>query len=216
MITVEQFKKFAPKAKLQTPGGYADLVAVLNKVMKKYGIDQSPRRIRYFMAQCHVESQGFTKWEENMRYTTPERLVAVFGTRMTLDKNMVSRAYAPDYLNNPEKLGNYIYALRYGNGNVASGDGYRYRARGVLGLTFRDNYAAYSKATYGDDRCVTNPDLISQYEDGIGSAGWFWDSRKLNVLSDTDSFTAQTKVINGSDQSVPERLPMLKLANSLF
>lgn len=216
MITVEQLKKFAPSAKLVSPGGYEALVEVLNRVMKKYGIDQSPRRIRYFMTQCHVESTGFTKWEEDLYYKTPERLVTVFGTRMTMDKSMVSRGYAPDYVRNAEKLGSFLYALRFGNGSVASKDGYTFRGRGLMGLTFRDNYAAYSKAVYGDDRCVQKPDLVAQYEDGVGSAGWFWDSRKLNILSDSDSFTAQTKVINGSERSVPERLPILKVANSIF
>lgn len=212
MITVEQLKKFAPNIRALSPSPYEDLCAALNETMQKHGIN-TPRRIRYFMAQCHVESQGFRKWEEDMYYKTADRLVVVFSPRLTMTPGP---GYAPDYLLNAEKLGNYVYAKRFGNGDPASGDGFRFRARGIIGLTFRDNYAAYSKATYGDDRVVKTPDLVAQYKDGVESAGWFWTTRKLNGFSDTDSFTAQTKAINGSERSVPERLPLLKLANSIF
>lgn len=213
MITVEQLKKFAPDIALQGPTPYEDLCAALNATMSKHGIDKTARRVRYFMTQCHVESRGFRKWDEDLYYKTADRLVVVFAPRVSMTPGP---GYAPDYLRNAEKLGNFVYAKRFGNGDVASGDGFRFRGRGVIGLTFRDNYAAFSKATYGDDRAVKDPDMVSKYVEGVESAGWFWSSRALNSFSDTDSFTAQTKVINGSDRSVPERLPILKVANSIF
>lgn len=207
-ITVDQLKKFAPKIFVIGATPYEDLVAALNTTMAKHKIN-TPRRIRYFMAQCYVESQGFRKFEEDLYYTTPERIVTVFSPRLSM-------ATAPDYVRNAEKLANFVYAKRFGNGDVASGDGYRFRARGIIGLTFNANYAAYSADTYGDNRCVKNPELVAQYKDGVESAGWYWTSKNLNALSDSDSFTLQTKAINGSDRSVPERLPILKLANSIF
>lgn len=208
MITLQQLKRFAPRS------ANLSLVDALNLTMDKYEIN-TPRRIRYFMAQSSVESLAFTRFVENLYYTSADRIVEVFPTRMSMAQG-TKLGYAPEYLRNPEKLANFVYASRYGNGDVKSGDGYRFRGRGGLGLTFKDNYAAYSKDTYGDDRCVVEPRLLEAYEDGIKSVGWFWDKKGLNKLSDSDSFTQQTKIINGSTRTVKERLPILNLANEIF
>jgi putative chitinase len=192
------------------------LVASINDTTARFGIDTTARRVRYFVAQSFFETQSYTKWSENLVYTTPQRLVTVWPHRFTMDKSQTNLAYAPDYVNNAQKLANLTYANRYGNGNEASGDGWKYRGRGGFHLTFKNNYQKFSMDTYKDGRIVSNPDLVSQPQDAMLSAGWFWTSNGLSALADTDSFTRATEVINGSAETVPARLPVLTKVNSLF
>jgi putative chitinase len=212
-ITSTQLAKFAPRLDSAT---VAALTESVNAAAAKYGIDQSPRRLRYFMTQSYYETEGYTKWSENLVYTTPQRLCVVWDTRFTMDPNNKALAYAPLYVNNAQKLSNCVYANRFGNGNEASGDGWTYRGRGGFHLTFKSNYAAYSQEIYGDDRVVLNPDLVAQPADAMMSAGSFWNSNHLGSLADSDSFTLMTDKINGSTDTVPLRLPVLNAANSAF
>lgn len=212
-ITGTQLAKFAPRLDSNTNQA---LVSAVNAVIQATGIDQSARRICYFMAQSYYETQGYTKWSENLIYTTPQRLCDVWPSRFTMNPDNKALAYAPQYINNAQKLSNCVYANRFGNGNEASGDGWKYRGRGGFHLTFKSNYAAYSKATYGDDRIVQNPDLVALPADAMMSAGFFWTNNSLSALADSDSFTLMTDKINGSTDTVPLRLPVLTAANSAF
>lgn len=212
-INTNQLSQFVPT--LATSAVQA-LTDAINATAAKNGIDQSPRRLRYFVAQSAFETQNFTFWSENLVYTTAQRLCVVWPTRFTMNPNDSTKAYAPNYTNNPQKLANNVYANREGNGNEASGDGFRFRGRGGFHLTFKNNYAAYSLAQYGDDRIVFNPDQVAAPTDAMASAGWFWNDNGLSALADTDSFTRVTEVINGSADTVPQRLPVLNRANSIF
>lgn len=187
----------------------------INEVISYYRIDQIPRRVRYFISQCYFETQSFTKWVENLNYYTPERLCVVWPTRFGLKQN-TTKAYAPDYINNPEKLGNLVYANRNGNGDVNSGDGYKYRGRGAFHLTFKNNYKNYSLKRYNDLTRVENPKLVEDFFDSFMSAGWFWDINGLSKNADNDEFTITTKIINGSTTTVPQRLEVLKKVNSIL
>lgn len=169
----------------------------------------SLRRLRYFVAQAFHETAGFTKWVENMYYTTPERLPVVWPSRFTLDPLDKSKAYAPDYLKNPEKLANFVYAKREGNGDAATGDGWRYRGRGAFHLTLFNNYSACSQKLYGDQRLITKPELVEDIATGIKTAGWFWSINGLNALADADEFTKATRVISGGIDTVKQRLSVL-------
>jgi putative chitinase len=188
----------------------------INATAARYSIDQSERRMRYFVAQSFFETMQYTAWVENLNYSTPERLVEVWGSHFTMDPTHTQYAYAPNYINNPQKLGSFIYANENGNGNMASGDGYTFRGRGAFHLTGRTNYTVYSQAAYGDNRVVTNPDLVAQPADAFLSAGHYWDDNHMNALADSDSFTQATKVINGSTKTVPQRLPVLNKVNSVL
>jgi putative chitinase len=194
----------------------AALAQGINDAAAKYGMDQTPRRMRYFVAQTFFETASYTSWSENLNYTTPERLVAVWPSRftMTMPTTLGGLSYAPDYTSNPQALANLVYANRGGNGDQASGDGWNFRGRGGLGLTFRDNYAAYDAAVYGDGHIVANPDLVAAPEDAMMSAGWFWSNNNINALADQDAFTQATQVINGSTTTVPQRLPVLNKVNA--
>jgi putative chitinase len=209
MITIDQLNKFCqPK----DPQG---LLMALIATMNKREIN-TPRRIRYFMAQAYHESQGFLQFEEDLYYADPNRLVAVWPTHFSMQQDAASKGYAPDYVRNSQKLGSFIYASKYGNGDEQSGDGYAFRGQGAFGLTFHDNYQACSQDTYGDDRLIQNPALVAQMPGAIDSAGWFWAKHNLNVLADSDSLTDMTRVINGSIVTVPQRLQVLNKANAIF
>jgi putative chitinase len=209
-VTAAQIAQLAPKA-----AGPDALAAAINATAQYYGISDTQLRMRYFIAQSCFETQNFSFWSENLFYTTPERLCAVWPSRFTMTQGS-TLAYAPDYTANPAKLANLVYANRNGNGDASSGDGFAFLGRGAFHLTFRNNYAAYSQARYGDDRIVQNPGLVAQPMDAFMSAGWFWKANNLSPLADADQYTKTTLVINGSTATVPQRLVTLNQVNAIF
>lgn len=195
----------------------ADLAASINEAAARFSIDQSLRRLRYFVAQSFFETMSYTTWVENLTYTTPQRLVAVWPNRFTMNQADTTRAYAPSYINNPQKLAGLVYGGRLGNGVwPASNDAYTYRGRGGFHLTGQVNYNQYSIFMYGDLRIVDNPDLVAEPTDAFMSAGWFWQTRGLNQLADQDAYTKATVVINGSASTVPQRLQVLNQVNQII
>lgn len=231
LVTAAQVGRLAPKV---APANLPQLVDALNATLDRFSVSQEPRRVRYFVAQAAYETAYFTKWVEDLTYTTPERLVAVWPSRFTCNANACVRqqpgiastlqglAYAPDYVNNAEALANLVYASRNGNGNVASGDGWRYRGRGAFHLTFRNNYANASKFLFQDANVlINNPDSVMQFENGCLTAGWFWSINGLNAQADADAFTRTTQLINGAVGAqltalVQQRLVTLNLVNKIF
>jgi putative chitinase len=210
LVTIAQFTKFAPHA--ENPDS---MVQAINAVQNRFGI-LSSRRVRYFLAQTYFETLGFTKFKEDLHYSTSERLVEVWPHRFTLDIADTAKAYAPNYVNNPEKLANLVYSNREGNGNYASGDGCKFIGRGAIETTFRNGYSLASRFLYDDDRYLNNPELLEAPMDAFLTAGYFWEVNKLNALCDSDSFTLVTEKINGSADTVPLRLKVLDIANDIF
>lgn len=195
------------------------LVEALNKTMSRFSIDQQPRRVRYFIAQAAYETAYFTKWVEDLTYTTPARLVAVWPSRFSMTKGKL--LYAPDYVNNEKKLASAVYANRSGNGDEASGDGYNFRGRGAFHLTFRSNYANASKFLFNDTSLVDDPDSVMGIENGVATAGWFWTTNSLNAQADADAFTRTTQIINGASGQaltdlVAQRMVTLNLVNKVL
>lgn len=220
-LSAANLLKIAPGAK-NAPNINA-LVAALNMVAGRYGINHNPRRLSYFVSQTAFETQDFTKLVENLSYSDATRIAQIFKSGFDLNKNgKVDAAeieFAKAYVRNAEKLANRAYADRFGNGNEASGDGFRFRGRGFMHTTFKANYLKASMAIYGDDRLVRNPDLLCEtntYEAAALSAGQFWKDNNLNALADADQFTRMTGVINGSTVTAPDRLVYLKRANGLI
>jgi putative chitinase len=103
-------------------------------------------------------------------------------------------------------------AARLGNTPEADGDGQKYRGRGLIQVTGRDNYLACSKALFGDDRLLRTPELLEQAEWACKSAAWFWNSRNLNMLADSRDFSAITRRINGGLNGLAERLEFYQRA----
>ena len=171
-------------------------LAPLEEVFAKYGMN-TPERQAAFIGQCMHESGKFKTLQENLNYSA-DRLHVVWPSRfLTLES-------AKPYDRNPEKIANKVYSNRMGNGTEASGDGYKYRGRGLIQLTGKDNYINAAKALEAD--LVNNPDLVSEPKYAALTAGWFWNKRNLNVEADAKDYTGMTKKINGGVLGLAERV----------
>lgn len=146
-------------------------------------------RYDHFMAQIEHESD-LELVREGMYYKTIGSLRDTFKSPF----KGKSDSFVSQYLRNPEKLANYVYANRNGNGNEASGDGWKYRAGGYLGVTGKGNYLVLSKDTGID--FVGNPDLILLEANSLISALWYWKNHNLNALADKDDLEGISDIIN--------------------
>lgn len=169
-------------------------VEPLNKACALANIN-TKQRLAAFLAQVIVESGSFHSVSENLNYSATG-LVATWPKRFTAQTS-------PAYARQPEKIANHVYANRYGNGDEASGDGWRYRGRGLIQVTFHDNYAAFAawKKITLDEAIV-----YAQTPEGAAvSAAWFWDSHHLNAIADTGNIDAVSKAVNGGTNGLAER-----------
>jgi putative chitinase len=149
----------------------------------------TPVRLAAFVAQCIVESAGFTRLEENLYYTTPERIRQIF------PRTVPNLQVAATLCRKPQALANRVYANKGGNGNEASGDGWKYRGRGLFQLSMRDNYVNAANDT--GRPYLTQPELVGLPEDACLTAAWYWNHVKANVLADSSQIDAITRAING-------------------
>jgi putative chitinase len=163
-------------------------LAPLSAACARFSINTAPR-IAGFVAQCRVESAGFTALEESLFYRDPARIMKIWPTRAT------TLQMAQSLTKNPQGLANVVYANRLGNGDTASGDGWRYRGRGLKQLTGKANYVDAAESL--NRPYVTNPDLVAQPEDACMTAAWFWHVNKLNILADGAQWDAITRAVNG-------------------
>lgn len=147
------------------------------------------QRIAGFLAQASHESAGMTRLEENLNYTTPARIRAVWPSRFKSD------AEAAQFVRNPAKLANRVYSNKLGNGDEASGDGARFLGRGLLQLTGRSNYAAASDGVGIDYKA--RPELVALPEHAALTAAWFWAKAGCNGLMDAGDIDGTTRRING-------------------
>ena len=159
----------------------------------------TPVRAAHFFAQTAHETGGFKAFSENLNYSATG-LQGIFGKYFpgTLEES---------YARNPEKIANRVYADRMGNGNEASGDGWKYRGRGALQLTGKANYEAFAKYL-GKPEIVTNPDLVATTY-AFESAMFFFDKNKLWDICDKgvskETILALTKRINGGTHGLADR-----------
>jgi putative chitinase len=184
-------------------------------LLNRYSVN-TPLRLAYFWGQCLHESQ-LKLVRENMNYSA-KRIVEIFKSRLDrnkdgwLDEN--EKAKIRDIANNPVKLANFVYANRLGNGDESSGDGFKYRAGGFLGTTFKNNYSALEKAT--GIKCVENPDLLLQEANALISALHFWKKNNLNRFADADDVRGSTKVINGGFNGLADRVKHINHYKKIF
>jgi putative chitinase len=173
----------------------ADLFAALESVLPKYKIT-TVERVAAFLAQCGHESADFTTLKENLNYSA-EGLAKVF------PKRFPTAAAAAPYNRQPEKIANKIYADRMGNGPEASGDGYKFRGRGAIQLTGKENYTKFA-ASIGKtlDEAVVYTETLAG---AIESACWFWNTNKLNDIADKTDIVTLTKRINGGTIGLEDR-----------
>ena len=173
-----------------------DRIDPLIQVMEANGIN-TPMRQAAFLAQCGHESSDFTKTQENLNYST-ERLLQVF------PKYFKTKEEAARVAQNPETIANIVYSNRMGNGASTTGDGYKFRGRGYVQLTGRDNYTRFS-AKMGVD-AVAQPDYVASPEGAALSAVWFWNTNDLNRLADRGAMVDITKRINGGVVGLEDRM----------
>lgn len=181
-------------------------------LLNNYGINTKKRQAMFF-AQLDHES-GLKPIAENLNYSA-EGLLKTFPkyfkpdlkapyTKEELKKyNEINKAKASDYARNPQKIANLVYANRMGNGNEASGDGWKYRGRGFIQITGKNNYLLLSKDTRID--YLNNPDLLLNESDALISALWFWQKNNLNKYADAGDVIGATKVINGGTNGLDDR-----------
>lgn len=165
-----------------------DFVQPLNDACSRFGID-TPTRIAAFLGQCMVESNLFASLEEGLFYRTPERIRLIFPSRVP-DLQKASLLVA-----NPKALANCVYAGKNGNGDEASGDGWRFHGRGLIQLTGRDNY---TKAAHGVGvDYVELPQIVAKPVDACLTAAWYWHANSLNHLADSWQIDRITRAVNG-------------------
>lgn len=195
MITSEQFNTLFPNA--QDPQGWVDS---MNNVFPTYDIN-TPKRVAAFLAQCGHESCGWTVFEENLNYSAK-------GLNGIFKKYFPTLESAQPYKRKPQMIANKVYANRMGNGPESSGDGWKYRGRGPIQLTGKDNYRAFAKDMFDDwENLFNNPDWVTADRDfALMSAIWFWNKNKLNVQADSGDIKTMTKKINGGFIGIEDRI----------
>jgi putative chitinase len=191
--------------KLDKLKGHVPQVVIdsIPEVASKFGIN-TPLRVAHFLAQCGHESGGFRVTQENLNYSAK-------GLNGIFRKYFPTEAAAAAYARQPQKIANKVYANRMANGSEASGDGYKFRGRGYIQLTGRDNYTQFGKAIGVD--IPSNPDLVaSKY--ALASAAWFWSKNGLNKLADNGAsdtvVTSITKRVNGGTIGLADRIKHFK------
>lgn len=171
----------------------------LEQLLPDYQID-TPQRIAAFIAQCSHESGGFMVLKENLNYRA-QSLRKIFPKYFPTDE------IANDYASRPDKqaaIANRVYANRMGNGDEASGDGYRYCGRGLIQLTGKDNYFWFASSL------EISPEEAAEYmatfEGAAQSACWFWETNNLNQWADRGDILTLTKRINGGTIGLEDRI----------
>jgi putative chitinase len=170
-------------------------VDALNETFQRFGII-TPAQQASFIGQCGHECGNFKVLEENLNYRA-ETLMKLWKSRFPTIE------IANEYARNPKKIANKVYASRMGNRDESSGDGFRFRGRGCIQLTGHANYFHAGKACSED--FVMNPDLVATPKYAAMTAGWFWNTHKLNQYADARDYVTMTKKINGGTIGLADR-----------
>jgi len=190
-LTKEQLRELLPK------NPYIDhWHRALSQLLPDYEIN-TPQRIAAFIAQCAHESGNFVFLTENLNYKA-ESLMKIFGKYF---KDMTT---AKAYEKKPEKIANRIYANRMGNGDEASGDGWRYRGRGLIQLTGKTNYTWFAASL--EISAEEAAEYTQTFEGAAQSACWFWETNKLNNEADKGDIKTMTRKINGGFIGLDDRI----------
>jgi putative chitinase len=200
-LTQAQLKQIIPK------NPYVDhWHKALAQLLPEYEIN-TPQRMAAFLAQCAHESGGFTAIKENLNYRAAS-------LRKTFAKYFPTDELAQQYANKPQAIANKVYANRMGNGDEASGDGYRYSGRGLIQLTGKDNYFWFAASIN------LTPEAASEYmetfEGAAQSACWFWETNNLNTWADAGDILTLTKRINGGTIGLEDRIKHYEHALHIF
>jgi len=177
------------------------LAPVFNETFEKWGIS-TPIQQAAFIGQCGHECGNFTKLEEDLHYRS-ETLLKHFARTPKRAWGFTPEE-AKAYERQPKRIANRIYGNRMGNRGEESGDGYRFRGSGWLQLTGHDNFYHASKGCGVD--FVMNPELVRTPQYAAMTAGWFWSTHKCNEVAQTQDWTKLTKIINGGNIGLADRI----------
>lgn len=166
----------------------------------------TPLRLAHFFAQLEHES-NLKPVEENLNYSW-QALMKVFR------KYFPTEDLARSYHRQPERIANRVYADRMGNSNEASGDGWRFRGRGFIQITGKNNYTQLTEDTGID--YLNNPELLLTEADSMISALWFWDKNNLNFHADRDDARKVTRIINGGFNGLAHRMQLTEKYKKVF
>ncbi|WP_263056417.1 glycoside hydrolase family 19 protein [Pantoea agglomerans] len=207
MLTASSFQRATGVSNALRDAWYPHIAACLSAFQIS-----TPLRQAHFLAQTGHESAGFLKVEEGLNYSE-NALTAMFGKRITAEQ---ARAYGRNAMHpaNQKMIASIIYANRNGNGDINSGDGYRYRGRGLIQITGKANYEALVKQLGAD--LVANPDLLLGYRFAAMSAAAWWKNHGLNELADSDDVTRITRVINGGTNGLDDRKSRLSKSKGIL
>ncbi len=201
-FTKEQLKEMLPK------NPYIDQwYHALSEILPEYEIN-TPQRVAAFLAQCAHESGGFVFLKENLNYRAPS-------LRKVFPKYFPDDAIAAQYANKPEMIANRVYANRMGNGDEASGDGFRYCGRGLIQLTGKNNYTFFA-ASVGIEDMDEVVEYLQTFEGAVQSACFFWEQNKLNQWADAGDILTLTKRINGGTIGLEDRIKHYNHALHIF
>ena len=190
-LTVSQLKQMVPGIT------HADhWIEAFDQLLPDYEIN-TPKRVAAFIAQCAHESGNFRFLKENLNYKA-ESLMKTF------PKYFSDRDTANAYAKQPIKIANRVYANRMGNGDEASGDGYRYCGRGLIQLTGKTNYDWFAASL--EISSTEASEYLETFEGAAQSACWFWESNNLNVEADAGDIKKMTKKINGGYIGLDDRI----------
>ena len=168
----------------------------IDQLLPDYDIN-TPRRVAAFVAQCAHESGSFAFIKENLNYKAAS-LMKTFG------KYFPTMELAQQYEKRPEKIANRVYANRMGNGDEASGDGYRFCGRGLIQLTGRDNYTFFAGSL--EITVEEASEYLATFEGAAQSACWFWETNNLNRFADAGDIKGLTRAINGGYIGLEDRI----------
>lgn len=192
-ITLNLLKAICPDTKEKV---LEKFVEPLNLVGEHFGLFENPKRMAAFLAQIAHESGKFNYTKEVLSYSAQ-------ALTKTFKKYFPTIESAEPYARNAEKIANKVYANRMGNGSEESGDGYKFRGRGLIQLTGKSNYQRFaSSISKNIDDTVA---YLETAEGAVVSAGWFWDINKLNIYADKEDFVGLTRRINGGTLGLEDR-----------
>ena len=179
------------------------VIAMIPDTAAKFQIN-TPLRLAHFLAQCGHESGGFRATQENLNYSAK-------GLNGIFRKYFPTEAAAAPYARNPQKIASKVYGNRMGNGPESSGEGYKFRGRGYIQLTGKENYTAFGKSI-GEDVCA-NPQVVAE-KYALLSAAWFFSKNGLHKMADEGAsdlvVTKITKRVNGGTIGLPDRIKHFK------
>jgi putative chitinase len=178
----------------------------LHTILPEYQIN-TPQRVAAFIAQCAHESGGFKFLKENLNYKAAS-------LRKVFPKYFPDDATANAYANKPEKIANRVYANRMGNGDEASGDGYKYCGRGLIQLTGKNNYIFFAGSL--DIPVEEASEYLETFEGAVQSGCFFWEMNNLNTWADQGDILTLTKKINGGTIGLADREKHYKHALHVF